>query len=135
MAICFHNFFDGWIAGLTEHVTSAVRSQIVTGLLAHKVPEAALFGMMLRSAAKASRGAVTPGVLTAATILLGGLSHDWLRSTNAWTITLSLALTCASFLFLGAHIFSLQRQLFGTRSAFTLRMWSRFAHGRADSRA
>ena len=116
-AICFHNFFDGWVAGLAEQVGSTVRSGIVTGLLAHKIPEAALFGMMLRSVAKDSRGALIAAILTASTILLGGLSHGWLPSTSARAIILSLAVTCASFLFLGGHIFWRQRQLLGTRSA------------------
>ncbi|HEX4163932.1 MAG TPA: ZIP family metal transporter [Bryobacteraceae bacterium] len=117
IAICFHNFFDGWVAGLTEQVGSTVRSGITTGLLAHKIPEAALFGMMLRSAAKDNRGALVAAILTASTIVLGGLFHGWLPATSSEALILSLAVTCASFLFLGGHIFWRQRKLLGTRGA------------------
>lgn len=117
MAISLHNFFDGWIAGLAGYMAFAARSGIVVGLLAHKIPEGALFGIMLRSATKNGRSALIAAIITASTILLGGFSHDWFPFADPRTVMLSLVLTCASFLFLGGHIFWRQRQLFGTRAA------------------
>jgi zinc transporter ZupT len=105
IAIAVHNAFDGWVAGLTANVGAVARSGITTGLIAHKVPEAALFGMMLRSATNEARDAMTCAILTASMILVGGLCHDWLPSVTPRALTVSLALTSANFLFLAGHIF------------------------------
>lgn len=117
IAISVHNFFDGWVAGLAAHAGGVARSGIAIGLIAHKAPEAALFGMMLRSATSETRNAMVCAIITANMILLGGLCHDWLPSSTSRTPTTSLAFTSASFLFLAGHIFWRQRQLRGLGSA------------------
>jgi len=117
IAISLHNFFDGWVAGLAANVGAVARSGIAIGLLAHKVPEGALFGMMLRSATNETRNAVACAIVTASMILMGRLCHAWLPFPTPQLLTVFLALTSANFLFLAGHIFWRQRQLLGTRSA------------------
>ena len=118
-AICIHNAFDGFCAGITGHVGANAGSGIVAGLLAHKVPEGLLFGIMLRSAADSARIALRSVVLTAGTIFLGAAAHDVLPFLSAQNVIYSsLALACGSFLFIGVHIAIQQSRDFGLRSAF-----------------
>jgi zinc transporter ZupT len=52
IAIGLHNLFDGWTAGVAVHAGGMAGSGIAAGLVTHKVPEAIVFGMMLRSASR-----------------------------------------------------------------------------------
>ncbi len=118
IAICVHNLFDGWIAGATGNVVTNSTTGIVLGLLAHKIPEGVIFGMMLRSASLKLLPALGSALITAATILFGGFAHEHLFTlSNERLIPFSLAIACGSFLFVGLHTFFNQRRLAGTRPA------------------
>jgi zinc transporter ZupT len=118
MAICIHNLFDGWTAVAAGHAGSSPGSGIAVGLIAHKVPEAVVFGLMLRDAANARSLQMLSVVLTSLAILAGGAMHSgfWMLS-ETMVIAASLALACSSFLFAGGHIFLRQRRHAGIQSA------------------
>jgi zinc transporter ZupT len=118
IAIFVHNLFDGFLAGATENLNLHSRSGVVIGLLAHKIPEAVLFGMMLRSASKDFRVGILNVLLTSAAILAGGLIQPLPQMLQSWTvITLLLTFACGSFLFLGVHTFVQQQRTMGPKSA------------------
>ena len=117
-AICVHNLFDGWTAGMTMHVGAAIRSGLSVGLIAHKVPEAFVFGLMLRAASKNGKALIVIALGSGSCILAGGMMHAWTLNWATLTLTLSLAAACATFLFAGFHIFEGQRRHGGLRSAF-----------------
>jgi zinc transporter ZupT len=118
IAICVHNLFDGWIAAVAGHTGGSPSSALAVGLIAHKVPEALVFGLMLRSATSRSKVAFLNACLTGFAILAGGAAHGSLRTLSGTAVVASsLALACSSFLFVGAHIFLGQRRCAGMRSA------------------
>jgi zinc transporter ZupT len=120
LAICVHNLFDGWMAATAGRAAASTASGLGFGLIAHKIPEAFVFGLMLRSAATRMKVAALSIVLTSFAILAGGMMHR-----SVWTISYStglaasLALACSSFLFVGGHIFLTRQRSGGTRSAVT----------------
>lgn len=117
-AICVHNLFDGWTAAMTTNGGTAIRSGLTVGLLAHKIPEALVFGMMLRSASKNRKALILTALGSGSCILAGGLVHGWTINRAALVLSLSLAAACATFLFAGFHAFEGQRRHAGLRSAF-----------------
>ena len=117
VAICIHNLFDGWTATVAGYAGSS-GSGIALGLFAHKIPEAVVFGLMLRAATDRARGPLLSVGLTSIAILVGGAAHTSLWTLSETTvIATSLAVACGSFLFAGAHIFLRQQKHAGTRSA------------------
>jgi zinc transporter ZupT len=101
-AICIHNVFDGWIASAAGDVGPVPGSGIMTGLLVHKIPEALLFGMMLRAASRNIQTALMSAAITGSTILLGGVARDRLQFLlGERIISISLAAACGSFLLFG----------------------------------
>jgi zinc transporter ZupT len=120
IAICVHNLFDGWVAATAGRAAASTASGLGFGVIAHKIPEAFVFGLMLRSAATRTKVAVLSVALTSFAILAGGMMHR-----SVWTISdstglaASLALACSSFLFVGGHIFLTRQRSGGTRSAVT----------------
>ena len=118
VAICIHNLFDGWTAAVAGHAGSSSGSGIAVGLIAHKTPEAVIFGLMLREASKGSAFPLMSVAITSLAILAGGAAHSGIRMLSETTvIAASLALACGSFLFAGGHIFLRQRRHAGTGSA------------------
>jgi zinc transporter ZupT len=118
IAIGLHNLFDGWTAGVAAHAGSMAGSGIATGLVAHKVPEAMVFGMMLRSASRSMRALMASAFATSSCIVAGFAMHAWLLAIpTSWLVTLSMAVACASFVFVGVHLFQRQRQESGMRPA------------------
>jgi zinc transporter ZupT len=117
-AICIHNFFDGWIAAVAGHAGSSAGGGIAIGLIAHKVPEAVVFGLMLRTATNRPNVPLLTVFVAGFAILVGGAAHSglWMLSEST-VIATSLALACSSFLFTGAHIFLRQQRHGGKRSA------------------
>jgi zinc transporter ZupT len=119
IAICIHNLLDGWTAAISAYTTSNVGSGIALGLMAHKLPEAVVFGLMLRAATDRPNVALLSACATASAILVGGAAHSrglWMVP-EAVVIAASLALACSSFLFAGAHIFLRQQRHAGRRAA------------------
>jgi hypothetical protein len=118
IAIGVHNIFDGWTADVAAHAGSMLRSGIATGLIAHKIPEGLVFGMMLRSASRNRSALLWSAFLTGSCILAGFAMHNGstLLATSS-VLTLSLAIACASFLFVGLHTFQQQRQENGIKPA------------------
>jgi zinc transporter ZupT len=119
IAICVHNLFDGWTAAAASHAGATTGLGLGIGLIAHKIPEAVVFGLMLRAASGGrTRLAVFSVGATSLAILAGGMMHR-----NAWALSeatllaTSLALACSSFLFTGGHIFMQHQRRAGTRSA------------------
>jgi zinc transporter ZupT len=118
IAICVHNLFDGWTAAMAQYNGSRSHSGIAVGLIAHKLPEALVFGLMLRCATNRPLVPLLSVSLTSLAILAGAAAHSGIRMLSETTvITTSLALACGSFLFTGAHIFFRQQRQAGTRSA------------------
>jgi zinc transporter ZupT len=118
VAICIHNLFDGWTAAVAGYAGGSRGSGIALGLFAHKIPEAVVFGLMLRAATDRARGPLLSVGLTSIAILVGGAAHTSLWTLSETTvIATSLAVACGSFLFAGAHIFLTQQKHAGTRSA------------------
>ena len=118
VAICIHNLFDGWTAAVAGYAGGSRGSGIALGLFAHKIPEAVVFGLMLRAATDRARGPLLCVGLTSLVILVGGAAHTSLWTLSETTvIATSLAVACGSFLFAGAHIFLTQQKHAGTRSA------------------
>jgi zinc transporter ZupT len=120
IAICIHNLFDGWTAAVAGYAGTSPGSGIAVGLIAHKIPEAVVFGLMLRAATNRPNVPLFSAGLTGLAILAGGAAHSglWMLSETI-VIATSLALACSSFLFAGAHIFLRQQRHTGTRSAVT----------------
>jgi len=118
IAIGVHNLFDGWTAGITAQVAGMLRSGVIAGLIAHKVPEGLVFGMMLRSASGNRRTLWLSALITGSCILAGSAMHDGLTVLPASVVvTVSMAIACASFVFVGLHTFQRQRQESGTKPA------------------
>ena len=118
IAICIHNLFDGWTAAVAGHAGSSPGSGVAVGLIAHKIPEAVVFGLMLRGATHGRTAALCCVSFTSLAILAGGAAHSgfWLLSGTTLIAT-SLALACGSFLFAGGHIFLRQQRHAGMGSA------------------
>jgi len=120
IAICIHNLFDGWTAAAAGHAGSGLASGIVIGLFAHKIPEALVFGLMLRGASNARTFSLLSAGITSLAILAGGSAPSGLGVlSETAVIAASLALACSSFLFLGGHIFVRQKRHAGMGSALT----------------
>lgn len=102
---------------MTVTAGTAIRSGLTVGLLAHKVPEAVIFGMMLRSASQNRRALILTALGSGSCILAGGLGHGLTLHWTALALSFSLAAACATFLFAGFHIFEGQRRHGGLRSA------------------
>ena len=118
MAICVHNLFDGWTAAVAGHAGAGPGTGLALGLVAHKIPEAVVFGLMLRGAANRSAVALLNACLTGFAILVGGVVHWSVPTLSKNTVVaISLALACSSFLFFGGHIFVRQLKRDGMRSA------------------
>jgi len=118
IAICIHNLLDGWMAVAAGHAGSSPGSGIVVGLIAHKIPEAVVFGLMLRNATNVRNVQILSVVFTSLSILAGGAAHSgFLMFSETIVIAASLALACSSFLFAGGHIFLRQQRHAGIRSA------------------
>jgi len=118
VAICVHNLFDGWTAAVAGYGGGSWGSGIALGLFAHKIPEAVVFGLMLRAATDRAWGALLCAGLTSVAIFVGGAAHTSLLTlSETAVIATSLAVACGSFLFAGAHIFLRQQKHAGTRSA------------------
>jgi zinc transporter ZupT len=119
IAICLHNLFDGWTAAAAGHGWSGSGSGIALGLIAHKIPEALVFGLMLRGASTGRNVPLLISVcLTSLAILAGGATHAIIWTLSETTvIAVSLALACGSFLFAGGHMFVRQQRHVGTMSA------------------
>jgi len=118
IAICIHNLFDGWTAAAAGHAGSSPGSGIAVGLIAHKIPEALVFGLMLRNVTKERIFLLLSVSLTSLAILVGGAAQSsiWMLSETV-VIAGSLALACGSFLFAAAHMFLRQQRRAGTGSA------------------
>ena len=118
IAICIHNLFDGWTAAAAGHAGSSPGSGIAVGLIAHKIPEAVVFGLMLRNVTKERIFLLLSVSLTSLAILAGGIAQSriWMLSETV-VIAGSLALACGSFLFAAAHMFLRQQRRAGTGSA------------------
>jgi zinc transporter ZupT len=118
IAICIHNLFDGWTAVAAGHAGSGPGSGMAVGLIAHKIPEAVVFGLMLRNATKVRNVQILSVGFTSLAILAGGAAHSgfWMLSETI-VIAASLALACSSFLFAGGHMFLRQQRHAGIRSA------------------
>jgi zinc transporter ZupT len=118
LAICVHNLFDGWTAAVASAAGASAGSGIGVCLIAHKIPEAIVFGLMLRNAARRNYVAVLNACLASVTILVGGTARSSLPALSETTVvSTSLAFACSSFLFAGAHIFLRQQRSEGMRSA------------------
>ena len=118
IAICIHNLFDGWTAAAAGHAGSSPGSGIAVGLIAHKIPESVVFGLMLRNAASARAFPLLSVAITSLSILAGGAVHSGIwRLSEPTLIAASLALACGSFLFAGGHIFLSHQRHAGTGSA------------------
>jgi zinc transporter ZupT len=76
IAICIHNLLDGWMAVAAGHAGSSPGSGIVVGLIAHKIPEAVVFGLMLRNATNVRNVQILSVVFTSLSILAGGAAHS-----------------------------------------------------------
>ena len=133
-AIVLHNIFDGWTIALSNHVDGAAKWQLVGGVLAHKLPEALIFGLMLAVSTKKRRHALLAALVTASGIGVGATGQALVVHSAASTIGFaSLALAGASFLFIGVHLFLLHRRErglsvalassgFGTALAFVMQV-------------
>ncbi|HEY1945444.1 MAG TPA: hypothetical protein VGG97_00445 [Bryobacteraceae bacterium] len=118
IAIGIHNLFDGWTAEVAAHAGNMLRSGIATGLLAHKVPEGLAFGMMLRAASRSRKAALLSAFTTGSCILAGSAVRDGLTLfPTSSVVTLSMAIACASFVFVGLHTFQQQRRESGAKPA------------------
>ena len=118
IAILVHNAFDGWTASIAGTVADRFQAGIVGGLLAHKVPEAIVFGMMLHTAAKNKKRALFAAMTTSVGVILGAWGQTLVAGQFASiVISASLALACASFLFVGSHLFWKQQREKGISSA------------------
>jgi zinc transporter ZupT len=117
-AVCVHNLFDGWMAGMTMNVSHGSQHGLTIGLLAHKIPEAFVFGMMLRSISKNRGTLILTAVGSASCILAGGMMQYWTLNRAQQALSFSLAAGCATFLFIAFHTFEGQRRHGGLRSAF-----------------
>jgi zinc transporter ZupT len=115
IAILTHNGFDGWTAAVSGGFAKHTAAGLATGILAHKLPEAVVFGMMLRTAAATKERALAAALLTSLGVALGGVVRPLVAELNIQgPLVLSLALACASFLFVGTHTFLRHRQEVGT---------------------
>jgi zinc transporter ZupT len=118
IAIGVHNLFDGWTAGIALHSAGMLRSGIVMGLIAHKIPEGLIFGMMLRATSSKRNVLLPSALITGLCILAGYNMYGEMKLVQAsLLVTLSMAIACASFVFVGLHSFQLQRRRTGTKPA------------------
>jgi zinc transporter ZupT len=118
IAIAVHNLFDGWTAGIAAHGGNMLRSGITAGLIASKIPEGLVFGMMLRSASRNRSALLWSAFFTGSCILAGAAMHDGLTLLpSSIVLTLSMAIACASFVFIGLHTFQQQREESGAKPA------------------
>jgi hypothetical protein len=105
---------------VARYAGNSSHSGIAVGLIAHKLPEAVVFGFMLRAATNRPYIPLLSVSFTSLAILVGGAAHSGIWTLSETTVmTTSLALACSSFLFTGAHIFFRQQRHAGTRSAVT----------------
>jgi zinc transporter ZupT len=119
-AISIHNLFDGWMAEVSQHTAVPLQTGLLGGLLVHKIPEAILFGMMLRSVSKSRQAAILCAVITSLSLWLGALAQKELpQFSGTLAMNLSLSLVCGSFLFVGIHTFIRQRKYSGGMAAFS----------------
>jgi zinc transporter ZupT len=117
-AIFIHNLFDGWTASVAVSAGANLQSGITAGLLAHKMPEAIIFGFILRRASNGPTVPLVSAVVTSIAIPFGAVVHRGLGMLFEETIlAASLALICGSFLFVGLHAFLRQRRFGGIWSA------------------
>jgi zinc transporter ZupT len=118
IAIFIHNLFDGWTAAVAVSVGVKLQSGITAGLLAHKIPEAVIFGLILRGASNNPTLPLISAWFTSMAIPFGAAVHRGLGMLFEETILAgSLALACGSFLFVGLHAFLRQRRHGGVWSA------------------
>lgn len=80
-----HNLFDGWTAAAADHAGPSTGSGIGVGLIAHKIPEAIVFGLMLRSSTNRTDIAVLNVGLTNVALLAGGMMHWSLGAVSETT--------------------------------------------------
>ena len=133
IGICVHNLLDGWMAAVAGHAGNSAGSGIAFGLIAHKVPEAVVFGLMLRAAANRRNVALLTVCVSSLAILIGGAAHSGVSMSSETTvIAISLALACGSFLFAGVHIFLRQQRHGGKRSAVAPLLLGLFISGAVE---
>ena len=118
IAMFVHNLFDGWTAALAVFAGGKLQSGIAAGLLAHKLPEAIIFGLILREVSRYPALTIISAGTTSVAILFGAAVHRGLWMLFGETVlAASLSLACGSFLFIGFHALLKQRQQCGMWSA------------------
>jgi len=91
---------------------------VAVGLIAHKLPESVVFGLMLRNAANARAFPLLSVAITSPSIIAGGAVHSGIwRLDEPTLIAESLALACGNFLFASGHIFLRHQRHAGAGSA------------------
>ncbi len=110
-AIVLHNIFDGWTIALSNQVDGVTKWELIGGVLAHKLPEALIFGLMLSMATKKREHALLAALITASGIGIGAAGQALVVHSAASALGfVSLALAEASFLFAGVHLFLRHRR-------------------------
>jgi zinc transporter ZupT len=115
LGILIHNAFDGWTAAVSGGMTKHAAAGLATGILTHKVPEALVFGIMIRTAAGNKQRALVAALVTSIGVVFGGIVQPLSTELDIRGIlSLSLALACGSFLFVGTHTFLRHHKEAGT---------------------
>ena len=100
-----HSFFDGWSVAVAQSEPShGLRTAVLLGVAAHKLPEGLALGVLLLAATGSAWKAGTSAFLVQSTMWLGALMALFLAShLSAYGASALLAVAAGVFVYLGYH--------------------------------